>query len=485
MVRGRGVRRERIPPTAYGHGLRTDPRRIEESLRDAAPVPFWLDDVPGPVPHPPLTGAHETDLLIVGGGFCGLWTAIIAKERDPQREVVLIEAVRTGWAASGRNGGFVEASLTHGEENGALHFSSERDVLARLATENFTALRDTIARYGIDAEWEETGMLTVATEPHQVPGLRDAARDGGGEYLEGEALNAYASSPVYRAGLLTRDEHAYVHPARLAFGLARVAEELGVRIHEHTRAIGLRARRSGRVEVTTPGGVIRARRVALATNVFPSLLPALRLFTVPVYDYVLMTEPLSAEQLAAIGWTGRHGIADSSREFHYYRRTADDRILWGGYDAVYHRGRRVRPSQDQRRETFERLADHFFLTFPPLEGVRFTHAWGGAIDMSTQLVAFHGSAKNGRVAYSAGYTGLGVGATRFGAEVMLDLLEGRDTERTRLRMSRRLPVPIPPEPFAFPLIQLMRRAVARSDRNGGKDGVLLRLAGLFGVGFDS
>lgn len=473
-------------PTAYGHELRTAASTIRASLADASPRPFWLDGVPAPEPRPTLRQDVDTDLLVVGGGFCGLWTAVLAKERDPGRRVILIDAVRVGWAASGRNGGFVEASLTHGEDNGALHFPDELETIERLATENFAAIRDTIARYGIDAEWEETGMLTVATEPHQVDELREAAEsDEDSIFLEGETLRAYGTSPLYRAGLFTEREHAYVHPAKLAFGLAAVAEHLGVEIFEKTRATKLRAPRTGRVEVTTTTGVIRADRVALATNVFPSLLPALRLFTVPVYDYVLMTEPLTDAQLSDIGWTGRYGVADSSREFHYYRKTADNRILWGGYDAIYHRGRKVRPSHDQRRESFERLADHFFLAFPHLADTRFTHTWGGAIDMSTQLVAFHGAAKGGRVAYSAGYTGLGLAATRFGADTMLDLLEGRDTARTRLKMSRRLPVPIPPEPIAYPLIQMMRRAVARSDRNGGKDGPLLRLAGLFGVGFDS
>ena len=475
-------------PTAYGHDLQTPAATVRASLRGAKSVPFWLDDVSAPAAHPALSGDHTTDLLVVGGGYCGLWTAIIAKERDPQRRVTLIDAVRTGWAASGRNGGFVEASLTHGEENGALHFADELPLIERLADENFAAMRETIARYGIDAEWEETGMLAVATEPHQVPWLREAADeaiDGDPEFLTGDALRERGNSPLYRAGLFAEHGHAYVHPAKLALGLAEVAERLGVEIYEGTRAVRLRAPRGEAVEVTTGAGTIRADRVALATNVFPSLLPSLRLFTVPVYDYVLMTEPLTDEQLAQIGWTERHGITDSSREFHYYRKSADNRILFGGYDAVYHRGRKVRPEQEHRPETFERLADHFLLTFPQLEGIRFTHTWGGAIDMSTQLVAFHGSAHGGRVAYSAGYTGLGVGATRFGADVMLDFLEGRDTERTRLKMSRRLPVPIPPEPFAFPLIQLMRSAVARSDRNGGKDGPLLKLAGLFGVGFDS
>lgn len=205
---------------------------------------------------------------------------------------------------------------------------------------------------------------------------------------------------------------------------------------------------------------------------------------VPIYDYALITEPLSEDQFEAIGWTENNGITDSGREFHYYRKTSDHRILFGGWDAVYHRGRKVKPSQDQREETFLLLADHFFTTFPQLRGIEFTHAWGGAIDMSTQLMAFHGATRKGNIAYSAGYTGLGVAATRFGAQVMLDLLEGRDTERTRLRMSRRLPIPIPPEPIAYPLIRIVRKAVAKSDRTG-KDGPLLKLMALFKVGFDS
>ncbi|AZS38061.1 Gamma-glutamylputrescine oxidoreductase [Microbacterium lemovicicum] len=475
-------------PTAYGHDLRTPRAIVDAALSDAAPRPFWLDDPSRPAPRPALRGDRETDLVVVGGGYCGLWTALIAKERDPQRRVILLEGQRIAWSASGRNGGFVEPSLTHGPENGELHFADEIAEITALETENFEALDATLTRYGIDAEWEETGILTVATEPHQLGWLEEAAAADSGhghaEYLTGDALATKASSPLFRAGLFAASGAAYVHPAKLAWGLAEAAEGLGVEIHEHSPAIGLKTTAEG-VVITTPDGEVRAARVALATNVFPSLLPSRRLFTVPVYDYVLMTEPLSAEQLESIGWTGRYGITDSSREFHYYRKTADDRILFGGYDAVYHRGGRVRRSQDQRPETFRRLADHFLLTFPQLSGIRFTHAWGGAIDMSTQLVAFHGVAKGGRVAYSAGYTGLGVAATRFGAETMLDLLAGADTPRTRLKMARRLPVPIPPEPFAYPLIQTMRHAVAASDANGGKDGPLLKLAGLFGVGFDS
>jgi len=194
---------------------------------------------------------------------------------------------------------------------------------------------------------------------------------------------------------------------------------------------------------------------------------------------------LSAEQLASLGWASRAGVGDMSNQFHYYRLSEDDRILWGGYDAIYHYGRRLGPSLDQRPETFDRLAEHFFATFPQLEGLRFTHRWGGAIDTCTRFCAFYGSALGGRVAYALGYTGLGVGATRFGAAVMLDLLDGTPTERTRLRMVRETPLPFPPEPLAWAGIELTRWSLARADERQGRRNLWLRALDRAGLGFDS
>jgi glycine/D-amino acid oxidase-like deaminating enzyme len=225
--------------------------------------------------------------------------------------------------------------------------------------------------------------------------------------------------------------------------------------------------------------------VALATNVFPSLLARHRMFTVPVYDYALMTEPLTPEQLTSIGWEGRQGIGDLANQFHYYRLSSDNRILWGGYDAVYHFGRKVRPEYEQRPETHRRLAEHFFTTFPQLEGLRFTHQWAGAIDTSTRFCAFYPLAMNGRVAYAAGFTGLGVGATRFGAEVMLDRLAGLETERTRTEMVRSMPKPFPPEPIASIGIQTTRWALDRADQRSGHRNLWLRTLDALGMGFDS
>jgi glycine/D-amino acid oxidase-like deaminating enzyme len=198
-----------------------------------------------------------------------------------------------------------------------------------------------------------------------------------------------------------------------------------------------------------------------------------------------MTEPLTDEQLASVGWTNRQGVGDLANQFHYSRLTADHRILWGGYDAIYHRGRRVRASYEERPDTFLRLASHFLAAFPQLEGLTFSHRWAGAIDTSTQFTAFHGLASRGRVAYAAGFTGLGVGATRFAAEVMLDRLSGLATERTRLDLVRRKPLPFPPEPLASVGINLTRWSLDRADHRAGERNLFLKTLDAAGLGFDS
>jgi glycine/D-amino acid oxidase-like deaminating enzyme len=452
------------------------------ALADAAPAVYWLDQRDRPAGRPGLEGVRSADLVVVGAGYSGLWTALLAKEADPSRDVLVLEAGSVGWAASGRNGGFCSASLTHGAANGMARWPQEYAALHRLGLENLDGIAATVERYGIDCDFRRTGELTVATEPHQVQWL---AEEPEGELLDCDAVRAHLDSPTYLAGLYQPGETAIVDPARLAWGLARAVESLGVRIAEGVRVTGLSTAGSGVDVATDDGQVVRARRVALGTNAFPSLVRRTRLHTVPVYDYALMTEPLSDSQLAALGWASRAGVGDMANQFHYYRLSADNRILWGGYDAIYHYGRRLEPSLDQRPATFDRLAHHFFETFPQLEGLRFSHQWGGAIDTCTRFCAFYGTAHRGRVAYATGFTGLGVGATRFGAQVMLDLLGGTETERTRLAMVREKPLPFPPEPLAYTGIQLTRWALASADRHGGRRNVWLKALDRAGLGFDS
>lgn len=466
---------------------RPNPSVIEHSLAASRHSVFWLDDLPDAPDRPALRGERAADLVVVGGGYTGLWTAMLAHRRNPRLRIALLEAKTIGWAASGRNGGFCESSITHGHENGATRWPKEIDTLERLGMANLDAFESDLAEWGVDAQFERVGELDVAVEPHQLEWLHEEVAAGLGDdavFLDEAQVQASVASPTYLGAIWNKRSNAILHPARLAAGLAKAAEERGVEIFEHSRVTGLDTSGS-KVRVTTEAGAVTADRAVLATNVFPSLLRRNALMTVPVYDYVLMTEPLSPEQQATIGWADRQGIGDMANQFHYYRPTQDGRILFGGYDAVYYFGRKVRAQYENRPESWQKLASHFFTTFPQLEGLRFTHRWAGAIDSSTQFCAFYGAARKGRVAYAAGFTGLGVGAARFAGEVLLDLLDGADTERTRLEMVRKRPLPFPPEPAAIVGVNATRWSLDRADHNEGKRNVLLRTLDALGLGFDS
>jgi len=291
-------------------------------------------------------------------------------------------------------------------------------------------------------------------------------------------------SPTYLAGVVKGSGVAMVDPARLAWGLKAAALGLGVRIHEGTSVSAMRAEAAG-LRLTTPAGTLDARRAILATNGFPPLVRAIRRYVVPVYDHVLMTEPLSDAQWESVGWRRRQGIGDMGNRFHYYRVSEDGRILWGGHDANYHWRNAVAPELEQREATFAVLAEHFFDTFPQLEGIRFSHRWGGVIDTCSRFSVMFGTEFDRRAAYAVGYTGMGVGATRFGARTALDLVDALDTPRTRLRMVRSKPMPFPPEPLRWTGITLTIRALARADRRQGRRGPWLRLLDGLGLGFDS
>ena len=450
---------------------------------------FWIDTLPERDPHAPLDGALDADLCIVGGGYTGLWAAAYAKSLDPHRDVVLLEATRCGAGASGRNGGFLQSSLTHGIGNGLSRFPDEIEQLERLGLENFRALAGDLERLAIDVELEPTGDLIVALEPRELADLEEEAellrRFGhDAELLDREQIRGEVNSPMYLGGLWTRTGSALVHAGKLGDGLRAAAASDGVRIHEYSPVRSLRRTAAG-VSVITDGGVVDARRVLLATSAYPPLLRAIGRYIAPVYDYVLATEPLGERMREAIGWAGRQGISDIGNQFHYYRLTADWRIVWGGYDAVYRYGGPVGPQLDDHEPTFAKLSQHFFATFPQLEGLRFSHRWGGAIDTCSRFSVFFGTTLGGRVAYALGYTGLGVGASRFGARVALDLLDGRESEATALTIVRRRPVPFPPEPLRTGVIQLTRNRLAAADRNDGRRGLWLRTLDRLGLGFDS
>lgn len=460
-----------------------DAEIVEQSLKDTNHKVFWTEKTPG-ARWEQLAGKHHTELLVVGGGYTGLWTALRAKERDPERKVTLVEGKTLGWAASGRNGGFCESSLTHGYDNGLSRWPDEMPLLERLGHENLRGIVETVQRYDMDVDLEETGVLQLAVEEHQVSWLAEKERSNRRLFLDAQEAREQINSPILMAGYWDQDENILVDPAKLVHELARVAADAGVEIFENTPVRRLSDEGAQMLAVTDCGS-IQAQHVALGTNIFPSLLRRNRLMTVPVYDYVLATEPLDTAQLKDIGWDQRQGVSDLANQFHYTRLTADNRVIYGGYDAIYYPGGAMRNSYEDRIQSHRKLASHFFTTFPQLKGLKFSHRWGGVVDTSTRFCAFFGTAFRGRVAYAAGYTGLGVAATRFGGDVMLDLLAGERTERVNSEMVRSRPLPFPPEPVATIGIQATRWSLNQADHRGGRRNLLLRTLDRMGMGFDS
>jgi glycine/D-amino acid oxidase-like deaminating enzyme len=427
--------------------------------------------------------------VVVGGGLTGLWAAILAKQRAPKRAVTLIERETIATGASGRNGGFMSYSLVHGIGNGLARFPDEVAALERLGLENLEEIKQTISGHGIDCDLTSPGAIEVATTPGQAAELAEGAEElrrfgHEAEVLDADAMRAEVDSPVYTGGLWQKSGESLIDPVKLCDGLLELAVQLGVEVYENTPMTGL-GRAGATAQVKTPGGTIRAARVLLATAAFRSPLRAIRSRVVPVYDYVLVTEPLSAARWDSLGWKNRQGLSDASNQFHYYRPTADGRILWGGYDAIYNFGGRVEDTAYQREESFAGLSQRFFTAFPQLEGLKFSHRWGGAIDTCSRFFAFYGTAYGGRVAYAVGHTGLGVGASRFSARVGLDLLDGRENEVTAMKYARSKPVPFPPEPLRWATIQFTRGRLAAADRNDGRRGLWLRTLDRLGLGFDS
>ena len=440
----------------------------------------------------PPGSTTTVDVAIIGAGFTGLWTAIALTDTDPSLRVVVLEAETVAFGASGRNGGFCEASLTHGLANGIRHFPDELERLEREGLANLDGLIAFTREHGIECDLEETGVLSLADQAYQVDEFRawvDEAAEYGEhlEFLDRDAAQAEVHSPLWHAGIYRppgRD--VLLDPVKLCRGIARVARARGVAIHEGTRVTKLervagavvgphRRRRRG-------PGRSRGRRHLGLLRLAPPAVAALRAGLRLRAGVGAARRRTSA---SPIGWERRQGLSDGNNQFHYFRLTADDRILWGGYDAIHHYGSKVGPELDRRPATFDKLAAQFFRAFPQLEGLRFPYRWGGAIDTTSRFTVTFGQTMGGRVTYALGYTGLGVGASRWAGGVVRDFILRPDEDRLRLRIVSSPPIPFPPEPLRSATIETVRHELDRADRNDGRRGLILQTLDALGVGFDS
>ena len=463
-----------------------------EALRDAKACPLWHDPEVMPDVLPPLATDEKCELLIVGGGFTGLWAAMQAKERRPDADIILIEQTFVGDGASGRCGGFLSTSLAHGETNVAHRFSGEADRLQELGTQNMKELLETLDRYNIDARYEKTGAMGVALDPQSAVDMHseyEQAKAKGEDvvWFDKDAVREQVNSPTFFGGLWHRGgQDGVIDPARLCWGLKEVLlNQPGVRIFEGTRLLGVEPVGKEGMRANCEGGVIHSDRILMATNAFTSSIDKIRRSVIPVWDYQIATEPLTEEQLGKIAWgKSRQPLADYINMFHYFRMTKDNRITYGGGAAVrYYFNRGIDEKFAEVPDLYEQLAEEFFATFPQLDDVKFSHKWGGIIATSTRFCMVPGVAYDGRLAWSVGYTGHGVGASRFGARIGIEMLGYQPSEILEMQFVTAKALPWAPEPFRWLGVTITQNALIKADKNGGKRGLWLKFLDKLGLGF--
>lgn len=432
---------------------------------------YWLDSLGPAVNEPPLSNDISTDLLIVGGGFCGLWSAILAKEENPDRDVALIEAKSIANGASGRPGAILSTSVMHGIDNTERTFPNEVAALEELGKKNLDAFKATLEKYDVDCDLEWGGELKVSIGDE---GLEAVAEDfelykkygHDAVVLNKEEVQTEIHSPLFHAGVWSKKRSGTVHPGKLARGLKRVALQLGVKVFENTPHVTNNFS-NGSIHVKTPNGVIQANKVLLATNAWAAGHRHIKRRVAAVRDRIVMTDPLNDEQMALVGWQSRQGIYDTRTQLNYMRLTKDNRILFGGR-LNYFFNNNTDPALDKTADPYLRLVNAFYRTFPQLkETVRFSHAWSGPIGLTTRMAVHYQRFHQGKMVFAGGYSGFGVTASRFGAQVGLDILDGKQTEATRLSFANTVPGYIPPEPFRWIGAKITMYALDTLDEKGG------------------
>jgi glycine/D-amino acid oxidase-like deaminating enzyme len=429
---------------------------------------WWLQEAGIPESQPPLAGDLDADVVVVGGGYTGMWTAWFVSELEPEASVVVLEADRCGTGPSGRNGGFVNSmwpSLASLRDRFGAEAALE---LARASDAEVDGIGAWCEERGVDAWYRHGGYLQVSTTPLHDDAWRPACQ-ACTDLGEPDACVPQSSpevrqrcaSPAFRSGAFYPGA-ATVHPARLALGLRHRLIERGVRVFERSRARQLRSVDGGAV-VETDAGRVRARAAVLAAGGRLAAHPPLRRRLTVTSSHMVISEPVP-DVLEGIGWTGGECITDSRAMVQYFRTTPDGRIAfgWGGGRVV--RGARLNGRAEVDSRVASEVESRLSRLFPALRGRRVEHAWGGPIDVSPTHLPVVGSLAAGRVHYAFGYTGNGVGPSRLAARALASIVLDRRDAHTRLALVEPEPVRVPPEPFRYAGGTIIRAALLRRER---------------------
>ena len=437
-----------------------------------------------------LSRDERCDIAVIGGGLTGLWTALSLRELAPQAEIAVVEAESLGYGASGRNAGMLSETIDHSHALAIRHFGwEEAQRLAILGQQNVDEMVTWLRQNEIACDLELTGRLMVALTSRQlaecVETVEVAAKLGVGHHqlLDAGEVRALLNSPRYVGGVRVAGG-GILNPARLVDGLRGVAERQGVRIFEKSPVRSFRTETNG-VAVHGIRGTLHATRAVLATNAYSHhLFPRLLHRFIPLYDYILVSEPVAGPRLALLGWAGREAVTDGRTFFNYYRLTRDNRILWGTSEAAYYRGNSVDAAHDHSARHYQSLETSFQHHFPQFGPVAFPYAWGGPIASTTRLTPFFGTLERGRVVYGLGYTGHGLGTTRLAGKILAHLALERSNDLLKLPLVTRSPIPYPPEPIRSGAVHAVTRALRKVDE-GKAPSLLLRLLNSLGIGFSS
>lgn len=460
-----------------------------ESRRPIEQACFWLARRPPRVPVA-LVGPRSVDVVVVGAGLTGLWTALFLKELAPERDVVVVEQAVAAYGASGRNAGMLSETVDHGHSMAIKHFGEiEARRLASLGEANVAELTAFLTERGIECDYEATGRLIVALTPAQLEDCRrvvDTAERLGLQtftLLDKDAVRAEVNSPLYLGGVAISGG-GILDPVKLVDGLRHEVERLGITVYERSHVVAMESTTAG-IRLRTGRGSVEARRAVLATSAYThQLLPWISRRMIPLYDYILVSEPLTPAQMHVIGWQRRQGVTDCRTFFNYYRLTSDGRVLWGTSEATYYSGNRVDATCDHSAQDYAALRMSFRRHFPALADLEWAYAWGGPICSTTRLTPFFGRAMEGKICYGLGFTGHGLGTTRLAGRILAHMALDRPNELLDLKLVKRQPFPYPPEPLRTFAVRAVTRALRRVDA-GGEPSLMLRLLARLGIGFSS
>jgi glycine/D-amino acid oxidase-like deaminating enzyme len=463
---------------------------VNDSRSATAPQPgrqrsYWLREAlaleadPTPLPAPREPATH--DVVIIGGGYTGLWTAYFLTEADPATRVAIVEQDICGGGPSGRNGGFLHGWWDQLPLLEELYGGDAALEVARAADASVQGTQDFCERHGVDAWFRRGGYLRVSASRDQdgdgdraVAACRRLGVGAALVELTRDEVQARCASPTFRGGVFMPNAGT-IQPARLARGLRRVLLERGVTIHEGSRATGFRV--DGAVSVDVDGVALRADQAVLAVNAWAAAWPHHRQALVAWGSYMVLTEP-APEALDRIGWTGGEAITDSRFTVHYFRTTPDGRVAFGAGVGAAGFGGRIGASFERDGVAVGRAMAGLRRLLPDLADVPVTEAWGGPIDVSSDRLPIIGSTHGGRVHHAYGYSGNGVGPAHLAGRILAGRIGGRDDEVTRLPIAGRRARRFPPEPIRYVGARMVREALIRSDElsdAGRRPGPIVRL----------